>query len=265
MSGMKWGLENKAVVITGGTDGIGKACAEKFLQAGCRVAVCGRSRQKLESVSEQWRREGFEVYTEAVNVADSGAVRRFAAGAAERFGRLDVWINNAGIYPQKQIMETEEAGWDEVMDTNLKAVFTGCKIAAGYMKEQKGGVILNASSIAAFYPSVGSGVYAVSKAAVLCLTKALAGELAPWNIRVAAYVPGLTATEMTREVLRRNESALVSQIPQRRAGTADEIASAVLFLASDAAAYITGTHLEISGGKLCVQNAAAAWEKAEEQ
>ncbi|HWR39785.1 MAG TPA: SDR family oxidoreductase [Patescibacteria group bacterium] len=260
---MELGLAEKVVVITGGSDGIGKACALKFLQEGCKVAICARNKEKLAAAAKECSQLGFSIIAASVDVVNGRDVENFAATVAAEYGRIDVWINNAGFYPQKLVMDMEENEWDEVMDTNLKSIFIGAKTAAKYMKKQKSGVILNAASIAAFFPSVGSGAYATSKAAVLCFTKVVAGELAPWNIRVASYVPGLTETEMTKQVIQQNRAKLTEQIPLNRVGTADEIAEAVVFLASDAARYITGTHIEVSGGKLCVQNSAAAWKQAD--
>lgn len=260
---MELGLRDKVVLITGGSDGIGKAAAMRFLDEGCKVAICGRSSFKLDAALTELRGPGREIMGEIVDVKSGSELKEFSAKVTKAYGTVHVWMNNAGLYPQKLLLATEEAEWDEVMDINLKSTFLGAKIAANIMKKNgHGGVILNASSIAALMPSAGSGAYAASKAAILSLTKTLAAELAPWEIRVVAYLPGLTETEMTKVVIDKNRAGLSEQIALHRIGTPLDIADPLVFLASDAARYITGTYLEISGGKFCVQNPHYPWTLA---
>ena len=147
------------------------------------------------------------------------------------------------------------------MDINLKSVYYGGLIAADKFKKRGGGVLINAGSFASLIPSVGSGAYAASKAAIASLTKSLAAELAPLNIRVLAYIPGVIETPMAESLIKTKGETLAGQNALQRIGKAEEVANLVLFLASDKASFITGTCIEISGGKFCVQNPQDAWIK----
>lgn len=219
-------LKGKVVLITGGATGIGKASTLAFLKEGCKVAICGRTQAKLDHTVQEFQQ---------------------------------VWINNAGIYPErKPLLDVTENQWDETFRINVKSVFIGTKIAAAHMKKQGAGVILNASSFAAVIPTAGSSAYAATKAAIVSLTRTSAAELAPFHIRVVAYVPGLIRTAMSEQLIATrpqflNEQALC------RLGEPEDIADTLVFLASDSAAYITGTSIEISGGRFCVQNPHYAW------
>ena len=256
---MDLGLKGKVAVITGGATGIGFACALGFLREGCKVAICGRSREKLEKARIRAQECGYELLTYAADVAVAGEVENFAAYVAGYYGRIDVWVNNAGVVVAKAVVEMSEAEWDQIMAVNLKSVFLGGRAAFSHMKEQ-GGVIINASSFAAIIPSAGSGAYAASKAAIMSLTRTLAAELAPFGIRVNAYIPGVIKTEMNAERIAQWEAALKAQIALNELAEAEEVVPAVLFLASEAAGYITGTAIEVSGGKFCVQNPQFAWQ-----
>lgn len=256
---MELGLKGKVVVITGGTSGIGKAGAFSFAEEGCKVAVCGQNQTKIENVKNEFKQRGYELIAESVNVSDSGALQSFSELIINKWGGIDIWINNAGIYPNKPVIAMDETEWDSVMNINLKSVFFGCKIAATHMQGREGGVIINASSYTALIPSVGSGAYGATKAAILNLTRTLAAELAPWKIRVNAYIPGMIRTEMTQGAIAKREHLLTEQVALKRLGDPEDIAGGLVFLASEAASYMTGTYLEISGGKLCVQNPSLAW------
>ena len=166
------------------------------------------------------------------------------------------------MYPQYSIIDTDEAMWDKTMDTNVKSVYLGARIAFRSMKD-RGGVILIASSFAAVFPSVGSGAYAATKSAVTSMIKTLAAELAPYGIRVNGYIPGVINTDLTRPVISVNGEAMKQAIAMQGFGQPDDVAWALAFLASGYARYITGTTLEISGGKMGVQNPAKAWKDKE--
>lgn len=254
-------LTGKVVAITGGTAGIGAACATAFLAEGCRVAVCGRSQAKLAAFQATIAAQGQEILVCQADVANQQDIKSFARQVYEQYGSIDIWVNNAGVLPKANLMDMAAEDWDTVMDVNLKSVFIGSQIAAQYMRQGKGGVILNASSYAAVIPSAGSGAYAASKAAVSSLTRTLAAELAPDNIRVNGYIPGVIATEMNQKRLAEQPAATISQIALNRAGEAAEVAAGIVFLASEAASYITGTDLEISGGKFAVQIPGDCWKK----
>lgn len=256
---MELGLKDKAVVITGGATGIGKAAALAFAREGCKLAICGRSQKKLLNVELEFQQAGFPLLTKTADASKNDELAAFAEVVVKAYGKIDIWVNNAGIYPQGALMDMSEAEWEEVMNINLKSVFLGSKVAFSYMKDQKKGVILNAASFASLIPSAGSGAYAVSKVGISWLTKVLAAELAPYNIRVNAYIPGLIRTDITEGVIAENEERFASQVALNRLGEPEDLAGGIIFLASDAAGYITGTQLEISGGKLCVQNPHYAW------
>ncbi len=267
---MNLGLEGKVAVITGGASGIGKGVAKAFLAEGCRVAVCGRSQARLDAMAAEC--EGQPLFTQSVDVTDTGALDRFAAALLERFGRVDIWVNNAGMSDPMPFEEADEAAFDRLVDVNFKAVFFGCQAAArclritgGAGKTAPGGVILNTSSFTSVVPTAGKALYGATKAAVNSLTETFAAELAADGIRVVAVIPGYIRTEMTADNIAKNERWLVSNITANRLGTPEDMAGAYLFLASDAAAYITGTTLKVAGGKLCVQNPQWSWERKESQ
>lgn len=258
---MELGLKNKVAGITGAADGIGLALAQRLAAEGCRLLLCDINAERLSRAGAELAGRGAQVLTVPADVTNPEAVQAVVDRGVAGFRGIDLWINNAGIYPQKALIEMSVEEWDRVFAVNLRSVFLCTRAVAPVMKTRGGGVILNAASFAGLIPSAGSGAYAATKAAVLSLTRTYAAELAPWGIRVNAYAPGVIETAMTRPVIDARGEALVAQVPLRRLGTPQEVADAVVFLASDAARYITGTHLEITGGKLCVQNAEAPWKQ----
>lgn len=257
---MHLGLKNKVVVITGGTLGIGKACVDAFLAEGCFVATCGRSKERITAFLKEY--EGRPVFASAANVADFADMQRLAEQVNEKFGGIDIWVNNAGVYPKGFLDEMPLDLWQETFDVNVSGVLYGARAALPYLRIRKKGVIINAASFATYMPTAGRGAYGITKAAVGHLTKVLGAELAPENIRVVSYMPGLVATELTASVLKESsDNMLKKQVAQNRYGTPEEIAPVVVFLASDAASFITGTGIEASGGKYCVQNPHIGWER----
>ncbi|MEL7636038.1 SDR family NAD(P)-dependent oxidoreductase [Sporomusa sphaeroides] len=253
-------LAGKVAVITGGTAGIGEACVQAFLQEGCKVAVCGRSQEKLERLKAAMKAQGWEILACQADAANQQEISAFAQTVFDSYGKLDIWVNNAGISLKAKLMDMTEADWDTILAVNLKSVFLGAQAAARYMRQGKGGVILNASSYAAVIPSAGGGAYAASKAAISSLTRTLAAELAPYNIRVNGYIPGVIDTQMNSRRLAEQPAETLGQIALNRVGAANEVAAGIVFLASDAASYITGTDLEISGGKFAVQIPGDPWQ-----
>jgi len=252
-------LNNKVAVVTGGTMGIGYATAELFAREGARVAICSSTRSNVDQALAALAGKGLEVYGEAVDVSRRADIFAFADRVEQTFGGIDVWISNAATFLQKKLIDTAEDQWQKTMDVNLKSVYYGGLIAADKLGKRGGGVLINAASFGALIPVLGSGAYAATKAAVVSMTGSLAGELAPLNIRVVGFIPGLIETPMTAEFIARKREQLASQVALNRLGTADEVARVLLFLASDCASYISGTCVEISGGKFCVQNPADAW------
>ena len=251
---MELNLKGKTVVITGGGTGIGKRTALEFLQEGCRVAICGRRQSKLDEAVAEFKALGFELMASSVDVTDYRAMSDFADDIAAKCGRIDVWINNAGSNQIKSLMDYEVEEFRKMTDNILVSVFSGSKIAAAHMRKTGGGVILNASSFSAVIPNAGRAPYSACKAAVSSLTRTFAAELAKDHIRVVAYVPGMTATEISAENIRINGEKLMQDIPMRRFGTPEDNAKLLVFLASDCAGYINGTQIEVAGAKLCVQN-----------
>lgn len=252
---MDLGLKDKVVVITGGSQGIGKAAAKEFAREGAHVCVCARRQERLDEARAEFAAEGFDLMTMQVDVTKYDQLEALADAAVEKFGRIDVWINNAGVNQYKFLIDYEPDDLRRIIETDLIAVITGSQIAAKRMKETGGGVIISASSFAAITPHAGKAPYAACKSGVLSLTKAMAAEFAPYNIRAVAYIPGMIKTEISRDNIALNGEKLLADIPMRRFGEPEDLAKGIVFLASDVAAgYINGVALEISGGKRCVQN-----------
>lgn len=258
---MEMGLTGKTVVITGGGTGIGKAAALEFLKEGCHVAVCGRRMEKLEQARAEYDALGYELMIRSVDVTDYGALAAFADEVAEAYGRIDVWVNNAGSNHIKSLMDYDVEEFRAMTDVILVSAFSGSKIAAEHMRKQGGGgVILNASSFSAVIPNAGRAPYSACKAGVSSLTRTFAAELAKDQIRVIAYVPGMTATEISAKNIELNGPRLMRDIPMQRFGKAEDCAKLMVFLASDNASYINGTQIEVAGAKLCVQNPLYSYE-----
>ena len=256
----------KRAAITGGSAGIGKALALAFAKEGWQVAICGRNPQRLESAAAEIRENvpGGVCLTFKADVTQPQELTDFARKTAETFGGLEVWINNAGLDTPDLVpcREVTEELWDRLLAVNLKGVFFGAQAAAQIMAGQ-GGLILNISSFASLIPTAGRAVYSCAKAGVNNLTKTLAAELAPEGIRVVALIPGYIRTEMTAEGIRTRYEELVGAISWGRLGETEDLTGTALFLASPAARYITGTSVEVSGGKFTVQNPLWSWRQRE--
>lgn len=257
---MSFDYTGKVVGVTGaaGIQGIGFAIAKKFLESGAKVFICDLREDALAEAQEVLKEYG-EVNACVMDVSNEASVQEGFQKAQEAYGTIDVFVNNAGIYPQAMICDMEAAQWELVMNVNLKSVFLCARECSRYMKE-KGGVIINAASYAALLGSAGSGAYAASKAAVYSLTKTLAAELAPYQIRVNGFIPGVIETGMTQGVIDSRREELEHAIALHHLGKPEDVANAVSFLASLEASYLTGTFIEITGGKLCVQNPDFPWK-----
>ncbi len=257
-------LKDKVVVITGGGTGIGKAAAREFLREGARVWVLGRREEVLSQFAREAEAEGYVLGYESCDVTDRKAVEETADRILRETGRLDVWINNAGIAIDKPFLDFTDEDYERIISINQKAVFMGTQIAAERMKRQKSGVILNASSYCAKIPHANGVLYAATKAAVSNMTRSTAAALAPYGIRVCGYIPGMIVTPISESMIGQYKEQFIKDISLRRLGRPEDLAKPLVFLASDAAAYITGIDLEISGGKFAAQNCAMAWKLAEE-
>jgi NAD(P)-dependent dehydrogenase (short-subunit alcohol dehydrogenase family) len=255
-------LSNKIAVVTGGTTGIGLSVAEIFAGAGAQVAICSSSEANVDAALSLLKGKNIDAYGEVVDVSNRDSIFSFADTVEEKLGGIDIWVSNAAISSGKKLIDTPEDLWQRVMDINVKSVYYGGLIAAGKIKKRGGGVLINAASFASLMPRLGSGAYAASKAAVYSMTKTLGAELAPFNIRVVCFAPGMIKTRMTEKLIEAKSEELQRQAALQRIGEPEEVAKLVLFLASDLAAYITGCCVEISGGKFCVQNPQDAWFSA---
>ena len=243
-------LEGRVALITGGSRGIGKGISLAFAAAGCDVVI-NYSRHPLSAaqVKKAAEKLGVRAVAARADVSDRVAVRRMVAGALKTFGRIDVVVTNAGVWKYEPIDSRSQKRLAEAVDVNVMGVFNVINAVVPHMKKRGSGAIVTISSTAGQRGEPFHSAYAASKGAVISLTKSLAVELAPHNIRVNCVAPGWVYTEMTRAPLRSAERRkILSQIPMGRVGTADEIAGPVLFLASDLATFITGEILNVNGG-----------------
>ncbi len=260
---MNLNLEGKSVVITGGATGIGRAAAMEFAREGAVVSVCARRLSTLEQMREDAGKEGLQIDIYRLDVTDAAAMESMAEDIAKKRGGIDVWLNNAGVAINRPVMEFTSDEYRYMMGINLDAVFFGCRIAAKHMIAQgRDGVILNASSYAAKIPHAEGAVYAATKAAVSSLTKTFAANLAPYGIRVVGYIPGMIVTEISTESIAANRRHYTQNIALQRLGVPEDLAKPLVFLASDAAGYISGVDIEIAGGKYAVQNSEYPWLRA---
>lgn len=258
---MELGLKGKVVVVTGGTSGIGEAVAEAFAQEGAKIAVCGRSLNKLNAVQKKFEEKGYPIYTESVDVAVNEQLEHFAESVEKTYGQIDIWVNNAGVNIHKGFEDVSEEEWHGLVNTDFKSVFFGSAIAAKYMRKVGGGVIINTSSFTSIIPTAGKALYSAVKSGINSLTRSFAAELAADGIRVVAVAPGYTVTPLTEKNIEQQKEWLVSNIGLNRLATADDMVGGYLFLASDKASYISGICLEISGAKFTTQNPRWSWNK----
>lgn len=256
-------LSDKVVVITGAGRGIGRVIAERFLDESARIVGLD-----LDADSVGWlgERDPGTALGLGCDIADSSAVAQVIEHVGQRFGRVDVLVNNAGILVEGLVEELTDDAWDRCFAVNVGGTFKMCRAVIPIMKSQHSGRIINAASFAAIVPSVGTAAYAAAKSAIVQFSRTLAGELGPWNITVNAYAPGMIPTAMNGfdQLDQSTQERLLDTLTLRRWGRADEVADLVCFLASDAAAYVTGTLIDVSGGKLATQIPEAAYRKARE-
>lgn len=242
-------LAGKVALVTGASRGIGRAIAVQLAEQGADVVVnyAGSEAAAKETV-EQIKALGREAIMIRANVASADEVNRMFEEALERFGKLDILVNNAGITRDNLIMRMKEEEWDEVIATNLKGVFNCIKAATRPMMKQRGGRIINITSVVGVLGNPGQANYVAAKAGVIGLTKTTARELASRNITVNAVAPGFIDTDMTAKLPDDVKASMMSQIPLARLGQPEDIARVVCFLASDAASYMTGQTLHVDGG-----------------
>ena len=242
-------LDSKVAVVTGGGRGIGRAVCARLARAGAHVIVgYAHSAEAAAKLVEEIVAEGGSAQAVEADVRNFEAVQALVEGAVEEHGRIDAFINNAGVVRDNLLMVMSESEWTDVIETNLGGVFNGIRAVSRQMVFQRGGAIINLSSIAAQKPNRGQSNYAASKGAVESLTRAMAVELGRKNVRVNAVAPGIIETQMSERVRDHAGAEIKKRVPMRRFGKPEEVASVVHFLVSDAAAYITGQVITVDGG-----------------
>lgn len=240
-------LENKVILITGGTRGIGFATVEKFLACGCKVALLGSRKETVDQALSK-----LSMYTDVLgfypDLSNKDAIKETVDHIINVWGKIDVLINNAGVSNATPLLSYGDDEFEKVMNLNVNSIFNMTKAVVPYMKEQGQGVILNTSSMVSIYGQRSGVAYPASKFAVNGLTKSLARELGMFNIRVNAIAPGVTATDMVSALDDKIVNQLKMMIPLNRLGQAEEVANTFLFLASDLASYINGAVVSVDGG-----------------
>jgi 3-oxoacyl-[acyl-carrier protein] reductase len=242
---MKIDLTGKNALVTGSTRGIGRAIAEALSGSGARVAVVGRD---LARADEAAAAIGNNAKGFAADVSDTAAVAKLVGDVEGAFGSIDILVNNAGITRDNLVMRLKDEDWDAVLDANLRGAFAAIRAVSRGMMKKRSGRIVNVASIVGIIGNKGQANYAASKGGLIALTKSVAKELASRNILVNAVAPGFIETEMTAAMTPEARTALGQQIPLERLGTVADVASAVTFLASDHASYITGQVFVVDGG-----------------
>ena len=242
-------LKGKVAIITGGTRGIGLAIVKKFADNGAKVILLGSRKETVDNALTNLKQQGYkEIDGYYPDLNSINQLQECFESVHKKYGKIDVLINNAGVASSTKLLDYSDSEADSIIDLNLKAVFNTCKVAVPYM--EKGACIINTSSMVSLYGQASGVLYPATKFAVNGLTKSLARELAPKGIRVNAVAPGITETDMMKNLPKELITPLISKIPLGRIGTPEDIANGFVFLASDMASYITGEILQIDGGTI---------------
>ncbi|MBI2681421.1 MAG: 3-oxoacyl-[acyl-carrier-protein] reductase [Candidatus Solibacter usitatus] len=241
-------MQNKTAFVTGASRGIGRACALTLAKAGARVALASRQLDKLEEVAAEIRAGDGEAFVVELDMREPESIRKAIARTAKEFGRIDILVNNAGVTKDGLAVRMKAEDWELVLATNLTGAFIAAQQVLMGMMRERWGRIINITSVVGQAGNAGQANYVASKAGLIGLTKSLAQEVASRNITVNAVAPGFIDTDMTQALTAELKERITAVIPLGRLGTADEVAGAVRFLASDEAAYITGHVLSVNGG-----------------
>ena len=247
-------LENKIVAVTGSGSGIGQEIAIEMAKEGAKLVLINRTESKAEATLKIIQDNGGEGIVVQADVSHMDQMKKAIDKAVEKYGKIDVMCNIAGVYDgQSNILETTEETWDKVMSIDLKGVFIGSKLAVENMVANDGGVIINISSVAGIRGSLGSTAYTTAKHGVIGITGDIAAKFGKDNIRAVAMCPGFVRTPLTgysKDDKTKAADEVLADIPLGRGGTPEDIAKLAVFLASDDASYITGTHIVIDGGMI---------------
>ncbi len=241
-------MQNQIALITGASRGIGQAIALKLGKDGATVVGSATTVEGAKSISCYLNEAGIKGMGIALNVNDADQIRNNLAEIRKTFGEITILVNNAGITRDDLLVRMKDEKWDEVIETNLKSVFRLCREVLRAMMRARSGRIINISSIVGVTGNIGQANYAAAKAGVLGLSKSLAREVGSRNITVNCVAPGFVDTDMTRALTEKQQQNLIQYVPLARLGRSEEIASAVAFLASPSAGYITGATLHVNGG-----------------
>jgi NAD(P)-dependent dehydrogenase (short-subunit alcohol dehydrogenase family) len=246
-------LSGKVALVTGASRGIGEAIALAYAQAGAKVVLTSRKQADLDNVAQRIHEAGGEALPLAAHTGDPEAVTAIVEKAIATYGDIDIVVNNAATNPHfGHILTAEDSHWDKILDVNVKGYFRVVKACVESMKARGGGKVINMASVAGLEPQPMMGVYSVSKAAVLMLTKVLAAELAQFNIQVNAIAPGFVKTKFSSALWQNPQvnQAIINTIPQKRMAEPEEIAGLAVYLASPASSFVTGAIFSIDGGQL---------------
>ncbi len=245
----QFGLSGRVAIVTGGSKGLGRAMALGLAEAGAKVAVVSRTRSLIEETAAEIVKKGGEAIAVPTDMRSEEDVERMVALVAEKFGRIDILINNAGIGGSRKVVAMTTDEWSNMMDTNVKSIFLAVRAVGKVMIRQRSGKVINVSSVLGKGALPRSMHYGASKAAIIHMTKTLALEWAPFNIHVNGIAPGWFLTEMTKDQQEgENREFLIRRIPFGRFGNPEEMVGLAVFLASDASNYITGDTVFIDGG-----------------
>ena len=241
-------LDGRVAMVTGASQGIGRACAVSLAKAGAQVALAARNGAKLADVAAEIEAAGGNAMPFEMDLASEDSIKAVTKAVVAQYGKLEILVNNGGITRDNLMLRMKLADWNAVLQTNLTGAFLLTQAAVSSMLKARWGRIINISSVVGETGQAGQANYAASKAGLIGLTMSLARELASRNITVNAVAPGYISTPMTDVLNDQQRSAMLTHIPLDRAGTPEDVASAVVFLASDQAGYITGHVLDVNGG-----------------